>query len=65
MKALLTILIIFISLAVYGQVTHREVKIAKAKFKREKWQELRTVDSLYWRGLKAIRHDQHFWIIKR
>jgi hypothetical protein len=23
------------------------------------------MDSLYWRGLKAIRHDQKFWIIKK
>ncbi len=48
-----------------SHVTHKEVKAAKHKYIHENKPDLKQMDSLYWRGLKAIRHDQKFWIKKR
>jgi hypothetical protein len=65
MKALLTILFLFASISDFGQVTRREVKIAKRQYLNEKRPEWREIDSLFYVGMKRIRHDQHFRIIKR
>ncbi len=66
------LLIVLVLLCFAGKATLRtfpyfekDVKWAKHVYINEPFPALRALDSLTWRGLKAIRHDQKFWIRKR
>jgi hypothetical protein len=65
MKKLLIVIVLlcFVSKA-ESRVTRKDVKAAKAHYLAEKRPGLREIDSLYYLGLKQIRHDQKFWVIK-